>query len=174
MKLILLLASICAGLTGVSAEVETTDRNFYNLWCDPAYEDECYFVEESCNPETDMDFNCEYHPALFVEDDVDPDVHPSITQLYYIWCEPSDEDECYFVNEPCDPENESDNCEYHPAIFTESDLEEMEEEAMDMDGDGRKLRRGRNRHHRYRRYRRRNRHRYRRHRRHGRYYGKYP
>ena len=179
MKLVFLLASICTGLTGVSSQgtTNTDEKSFYNLWCDPAHEDECYFVDESCNPETDTEFNCEYHPALFVEDDVDPGVHESIVQLYYIWCEPSDNDECYFINEPCDPENDLETCEYHPAIFTESDLQQqMEQEMMSMSGDGRNLRsrsRHGHRHHRYRRYKHGNRHRYRRHIRHHRYYGGY-
>jgi hypothetical protein len=169
MKLILLLASICTGLTGVSAEVGTTDNMVYNLWCDPAYEDECYFVEGSCNPETDSDFNCEYHPALFVEDDDD-----AKKEHYMLWCDPSDEDECYFVDQSCDPKN-PETCDFHPAIFVDADFEEAEKDMMN-DGGRRLSRYYRRRHHRYGRYRRRPYHRYRRRRRryrrhHRRYYG---
>eukprot|EP01083_Nonionella_stella_P067499 178586_1 len=176
MKHILPLLSLWTLTLGVSSQKTTsTDKSFYNLWCDPEYEDECYFVEEACDPATDTDFNCEYHPALFVEDDIDEGVHKSINQVYFIWCEPSDQDECYFVDAMCDPEIDLDTCEYHPAIFTELDLQEADEGSMGlpMDGDGRNLRSRyyRHRHRRYRRYRHRPYHRYRRHRRYSRYGG---
>ena len=174
MTRILLLLSVWILTLGGSSSQRTrrSDTSFYNLWCDPEYEDECYFVEESCDPDSDTDFNCEYHPALFVEDDIDEDVHKSIYQIYYIWCEPSDQDECYFINEPCDPENDLDTCEYHPAIFTEFDPQEVDEEMIG-DSGGRKLRSRyyHHRHRRYRRYRHRPYHRYRRHRRYSKYGG---
>ena len=118
MKLIFLLASICTGLTGVSAEVGTTDNMVYKVWCDPVYEDECYFVEESCNPDTDTDFNCEYHPALFVEND-----DYAKKEHWMLWCDPSDEDERYFVDPSCDPKY-LETCDFHPAIFADADFEE--------------------------------------------------
>ena len=161
MTRILLLLSVWILTLGGSSSQRTrrSDTSFYNLWCDPEYEDECYFVEESCDPDSDTDFNCEYHPALFVEDDND-----AIKDRYMLWCDPSDQDECYFVDATCDPENDLDTCEYYPAIFVDSDFEQFEKDMIALNEGGRRLgsRYYKHRRHRYRRYRRRPYHRYRR------------